>query len=385
MFKRTDILTRKLADGSVLKIPVFTFEGTNPLAPQVYIQSSIHGAEVQGNGVILHLIDHFIKNPPQGTIVLVPNVNPFAINQRLGDYGYSRFDPSTGDNWNRMYANITCCTTSEKTAADQIVIEEFLAQIQDSSNVNKVIQKLRAEILKRLDKRLANSNAYAQKLALQIQRMASQADIVLDLHCDTASLPHLYTPNYAVRSAHELNLPYLISIPEKFAGSLDEASFCPCVNLYRTWNNPAYSKPHVEAFTLELGGQELLNLDLAKEQASGIIHYLSTKEVCEDIYYEPLTKQHVCSLENFQSIHAPEGGYISYSTTLGKIVEADKPLFKILQIANLNSAKTINQTNQSLIENLTTIVTASTPCIPIIKCCGVTVHEGMVVTKILKL
>lgn len=383
MFKRTNIITRKLADGSILTIPVFTFEGTNPLAPQVYIQSSIHGAEVQGNGVVLHLIDHFIKNPPQGTVVLVPNVNPFAINQRMGDYGYSRFDPSTGENWNRMYANITCCTTSEKTAADQIVIEEFLTQIQNPSNIPNIIQKLRAEILDRLNKRLEQANSYAQKLALQIQLMASKADIVLDLHCDTVSLPHLYTPNYAVLSAQELNFPYLISIPEKFAGALDEASFSPWTNLASVWNNALYPRPHVEAFTLEYGGQESLNIDTAKQEALGIIHYLATKKVCTDVDYEPIKKQYVCPLEDFQSIYAVQGGYISYSATLGKPVSANEPLLKILQIAHLNSPEMID-CNQPLLERLTTVISAPISCIPIIKCCGVTIHEGMVVMKVLR-
>lgn len=385
MFKRTDIPTRKLADGSTLTIPVFTFEGKNPNTPRVYIQSSIHGAEVQGNGVILHLIDHFTQHPPQGTVVLVPNANPFAINQRLGDYGYSRFDPATGENWNRLYANITCRTASEKQLNDQIVIEEFLAKIKTSktnNSIHDVIKKLRAELLSYLDKRLKASNSYAQKLALQVQRMASDADIVLDLHCDTVSLPHVYTPSYAVDAARELNLPYLISIREEFKGALDEAIFCPWSNLATVWNNSMYPKPHIEALTVELGGQELLDLAAAKQQALGIIHYLSTKQVCNDVPYQPVTQQYVCALNDVQSIYSPQGGYISQFATLGKIIEANEPLLEILQINDLDS-KALTR-NQPLLQSLITVIRASTTCIPIIRCCSATVHEGMVVMKVMK-
>lgn len=384
MFKRTNITTRKLADGSTLTIPVFTFEGKNPYAPHVYIQSSIHGAEVQGNGIILHLIDHFVKHPPFGTIVLVPNVNPFSINQRLGDYGYSRFDPNTGDNWNRLYDNISCRTSLEKTSDDQIVIEEFLLGTNPSTPTAAVINKLQIEILNRLDKRLEGQHSYGKKLALQIQRMASEADIVLDLHCDTISLPHLYTPNYAIDSARAFNIPYIISIPEKFAGALDEASFCPWSNLARVWNNSIYPKPHVEAFTLEFGSQEILDLEAAKQQALGIIHYLAKKQVCDDVAYERTNEQYVCPLAELHNIYAPQGGYISHFAPLGRVVQANEPLLEILKISDLN-ASTVTNFDQSLLESLITPVRASTSCIPIVRCCSATVHEGMPVMKVLQL
>lgn len=387
MFKHTHITTRQLADGSILTIPVFTFPGTHPQAPQTYIQSSIHGAEIQGNGVILHLIDHFSKHPPLGTIVLVPNVNPFSINQRLGDYGYSRFDPNTGDNWNRLYANITCPTPSEKTADDQIVIEEFLKKIATNAPIPEVIKKLQTEILDRLQKRLENhQSSYGQKLALQIQAMASKADIVLDLHCDTISLPHLYSPNYAIHSAREFNIPYLISIPEKFAGALDEACFCPWSHLAQVWKHPQYTQPHVEAFTLEFGSQEVLDLDAAKEQASSIIHYLSTKHVCHDTDYKRISKQYVCPLADLGNIYSPQGGYISYFAPLGEIIQTNQPLLKILQINDLNNPNIFENAHQnpSLFENLTTTVPAPVPCIPIVRSCSATVHEGLPVMKIFK-
>ncbi len=386
MFKRNDIITRSLADGSTLTVPVFTFEGKNCDAPRVYIQSSIHGAEVQGNGVILHLMDHFVKNPPYGTVVLVPNVNPFSINQRLGDYGYSRFDPNTGDNWNRLYDNITCRTFSEKTFDEQIVIEEFLSGISLETSVADVIKKLRVEIVKRLDKRLQGQYGYGygygKKLALQIQRMASEADIVLDLHCDTVSLPHLYAPNYAVDSAREFNIPYIISIPEKFAGALDEASFCPWFNLVDVWNDARYAKPHVEVFTLEFGSQEVLDLEVAKKQALGIIHYLATKQVCDDVGYERINSQRVCALANLHNIYAPRGGYISQFASLGKVVQAGESLLEILQIGDLNFSN-VGNFDQSLLEGLITPVRASAPCIPIVRACSVTMHEGMPVMKVI--
>lgn len=395
MFKRTNITTRSLADGTDLNIPIFTFEGSNPNAPQVYIQSSIHGAEVQGSGIILHLIEYLLQHPPQSTITLVPNVNPFSLNQRLGDYGFSRFDPNTGDNWNRLYTNITCCTPPEKTAEDQIVIEEFLKEIPPNTPPPQVIQKLRAEIIKRLTQRLSTPSLlpYGQKLALQIQLMATQADIVLDLHCDTISIPHLYSPNYAVNSAHHFNIPYIIAIPEKFAGALDEATFTPWSNLAKTWNSPHYPKPHTESFTLEYGSQEVLDLPLAKQQAQGILHYLSTKQACPPLsttQQNPLPNIQVTPLKNLINIYAPQSGYLTYLPPLGQKINPGQPLLEILQINNLttpppSNLKTPLSNENSILKNLTTPLPATHPCIPIVHCCGITVHEGLPVMKILNL
>jgi predicted deacylase len=94
---------RTLASGASLPLRVYTIKGRDPTAKTAYIQSSMHGSEVQGNAVIAHLLEHFATSPPEGDVVLVPNANPYAVNQKGAEYTMGRFDPTTGDNWNRAY------------------------------------------------------------------------------------------------------------------------------------------------------------------------------------------------------------------------------------------------------------------------------------------
>ena len=63
--------------------------------------------------------------------------------------------------------------------------------------------------------------------------------------------------------------------------------------------------------------------------------------------------------------------------------EANDPLVEILQIDKLIPSEILLH-GKSLLESLTTSVRASVSCVPIIRCCAVTVHEGMVVMKVLK-
>ena len=93
----------ELAAGQPLTIPIYRFKGSSHSAPRVYIQANVHGAEVQGNAVILQLLQYFKAHPPLGDVTLVPLANPLGINQKSGEFTLGRFDPITGINWNRAY------------------------------------------------------------------------------------------------------------------------------------------------------------------------------------------------------------------------------------------------------------------------------------------
>ena len=88
------------ASGRNMNVPIYRMKGARP-GPTVYIQSSIHGAEVQGNVVIYHLIQRLKDMDICGEIILVPNCNPIGTNIKAGEYTLGRFDP--GDVLYRVY------------------------------------------------------------------------------------------------------------------------------------------------------------------------------------------------------------------------------------------------------------------------------------------
>ena len=93
----------EMASGAQLTVPVYRIKGKNSLAPTVYIQANMHGAEVQGNAVIFQLLEILKNSQVDGDITLVPYANPVGCNHKNGEYTLGRFDPITGVNWNRMY------------------------------------------------------------------------------------------------------------------------------------------------------------------------------------------------------------------------------------------------------------------------------------------
>ena len=96
-----EIVLRTNAVGQAMTAPVFWCHGRNP-RPLAYLQANVHGGELQGNAAILALFDLLEKEPPRGSLILVPRVNPVAANQQIGDYVAGVYDlatasTSTGD------------------------------------------------------------------------------------------------------------------------------------------------------------------------------------------------------------------------------------------------------------------------------------------------
>ena len=54
---RTDMPVWEYPNGQQLTLSVFRIKG-NKKARSVYIQANIHGSEIQGNGVIYHLLQY---------------------------------------------------------------------------------------------------------------------------------------------------------------------------------------------------------------------------------------------------------------------------------------------------------------------------------------
>ncbi|CAK8163134.1 Succinylglutamate desuccinylase [Candidatus Xenohaliotis californiensis] len=363
----THIHTRTLASGEQLNIPTFHFKGTDKNAPSAYIQSSIHASEVQGCLVSLQLIEHFRKNPPLGNITLLPLTNPYAINHKVGDYTLGRFDPSTGENWNRLYEDLTH------------LVKDFLEK-HSWAHFDQLIPLFKQTLKQHLKQQ--GNGSYAKKLARDLHMIAIMADVVLDLHCDTTSIPHVYSVNYAVKSATHLGIPFIISIPSVFAHALDEAIFCPWIALTKVYNqnhkNGIPKKIPVEVFTVELGSAEIISSQEATQQANNILHYLSTKGICTDVPCNQPNLFYTCILNDFQTLYAPIGGLITNCAPLGQIAPANKCLMHLTQPSlwckTPKSKDIIAYSSQNISLNCNTI--------PITHSASAVVHEGMELMKV---
>ncbi len=330
-FKKSIMHVGEMASGAKLTVPVYTFECQEIKAPNVYIQANMHGAEVQGNAVIFQLLELLKDCDIQANITLVPYANPVACNHKNGEYTLGRFDPITGVNWNRMYH------------FDESVIAPFAQDhIDDCEAViqAKFQQLLLDQIEQKLDHNIWGLTT-GQRIAYQLQRMAHQADLVLDLHTGPISSKHLYCPEYTKESANYFDIPHTIFIPNDFDGAMDEATFCPWWSLQQAYKalgrnfvmgQGAFSK---ESFTVELGSQEQIDLAVAHQDALGILSYLQYKKVLNSTSFTPKKMtRYACYLKDYKALYAPMGGMVDYLAGFGKPLPAGEPLARILRMDN---------------------------------------------------
>jgi len=168
-----------LAPGASLSLTVQRF-GNEGARPQVYIQASLHADEIPGMIVAHHLRERLTtleaEGRIKGEIVLVPSANPLGLAQRVMGDPIGRFNLADGVNFNRGYPHLV-----------PKVIERIDGKLtgDGAANTRLIREALRAE----LDAWEPANPAEALKKALL--GLGQEADLVLDLHCDSEAVVHL--------------------------------------------------------------------------------------------------------------------------------------------------------------------------------------------------
>jgi predicted deacylase len=334
---KTHIVVAQNASGRNMNVPIYRMKGSRP-GPTVYIQSSIHGAEVQGNVVIYQLIQRLKKMDVCGEIILVPNCNPIGTNIKAGEYTLGRFDPVNGTNWNRGYF------------FDEEAVKRFARTVTPEESIDGVKKRFRSHLLNAINKKLAEpwGLGLAQQLNLKLQQIAVNADYVLDLHNGPVSTRHVYIPEFAKESAALFNIPHCIFIPNVFAGALDEATFCPWWTLQQQVeaNLGRRISFDVEAFTLEMGSQEVISFSEGDIDATSIISYLNAKGGLHSCDVTPDNMLRIgVYLRDYKTLFTDWGGMVEYLAKPGHPIKQGDAMAQILNIDDLdneNGSRTLN-------------------------------------------
>ena len=126
---------------------------------------------------------------------------------------------------------------------------------------------------------------------------------------------------------------------------MDEAVFCPWWALSKALAGQGREFPvAVDAFTVELGSQEYLNLEEAAADARSILNYLQAKGVVVSNDFQPKAMvRYGCELKNYKAVFAPKGGLVQYNAELGKILPAGQPLASLLRMDCYGTDQALSQ------------------------------------------
>lgn len=349
--ERLDHPIKQLPSGDWLTLNLFRISGTAP-GPHVHIQANVHGAEIQGNAVIYELMQWFCHNPFNGTVTFIPHANPIAVNNKMGTWTYGRFNPITGDNWNRAYDDIF--TRSKEMIGGSL--EEFVAKNKDASwpQLKQDFKKFIFDSIKNLESSLTKYGANENKLPfLFLQKIAATADIVLDLHTGPVAVRYLYSADYQRQDALHFNFPFVINIPNEFGKAMDEATFMNWVRLQQEFKKIGKDIPiEFNAFTVELGSEERISLSEAKDDSLCILNYLHHKKVIDVKSWDlkPVAQVHG-DLANYKTYYAPMGGMVDYLLPPGSPVTEGTVMAKLLSFRAVNQAQDLDRALASIKAN----------------------------------
>lgn len=360
---------KQLATGDTLSVNTYTVTGDEP-GPHVHIQASVHGAELQGNAVILKLMDALKGRKLKGSITFVPLCNPYGTNQKIGTYTYGRFNPVTGDNWNRNFFDII-----KKTNCD--VVSFAQEHLQTPWPEVKTIYKEKLGLLyEEYERQLRQNGKLSDNITfnLHLQKLASKADGILDFHTGPTATRYLYSAEYEVAASRSLLFRYTLVIPNDFAGAMDESGFMPWIHLKNAFEKLGRKIDlDVDSFTLEFGSEETFNMEWAQKDVLSVLNYLTYKGLLEGEVQK--MENYQCKLKDYVTIFAPRGGLVDYLIKPGDHFKKGDVLAKFYQMKDLDPENPLDSCCHDL--------KATTDGIIINLCPSSSVHEGMELFQIM--
>ncbi|MFZ1325521.1 MAG: succinylglutamate desuccinylase/aspartoacylase family protein, partial [Candidatus Contendobacter sp.] len=245
-----------------------------------------------------------------GEVVVVPVANPIGLGQHLNGRLLGRFDFESTGNFNRGFPDLTTG-----------VAERLRGRLSDDpeANVSRIREALRAALTEQQSLRETST------LKLALLRLAVDADLVFDLHCDSESLLHLYASRWHSEQARllgaELGAAAILLEEEPGGSPFDAACAGPWWKLRAALGEEKPIPLVCFATTVELRGQADVRDDYAAADAAALLRFLQRRGVLAGAPgLLPKARCEPTPLEGVDVLTAPAAGVLVYRKQLGERV-----------------------------------------------------------------
>ncbi len=303
---------------------IVSFHFGSDAEKRVYIQATLHGDELPGMAVAWYLKQKLQALESAGKLkakfTLVPVSNPLAMGQHWHGSQLGRFHTPTGQDFNRGFP-----------ALGEVLAVELADSLTQSEYENRRL--IRDAIDRHFRDTVAKTELESQRFTLM--RMASQADLMIDLHCDWDAIPHLYTTPHAWPDIEplarwlgsEAQLLAQISGGEPF----DEACCEPWLTLAARFGQQHPMPRGLLPVTLELRGIADVSPEQAEKDAQAIINALTESGyISGEVGEAPALIHPPTALSGCEYIYAPHSGLVLNRRKLGEWIKAGEVVAEIV-------------------------------------------------------
>lgn len=303
--------------------------------PKCYLQTGLHADEIPGMLVMQSLRSKLAALEAAGQIlgeiVLVPVANPIGLAQQVSGAHIGRFCLADGLNFNRGFPDLArgAIRRLEGTLGADAKRNAHLVRLALADELNALLP-----------------SSEHQSLKHTLLRSALDADVVLDLHCDTEAVVHLYTATglseQFVPLARWLGAHAILVAEISGDNPFDEACSRPWTEIQRYFGNLPFLTPCISA-TVELRGAVDVRHSIADGDARALIEFLRARHAIVGEPTEPPELQcEVTPLSGSEPVVATGAGVVVFRREVGDSVCAGDVIADLVdplsgQIETLNA------------------------------------------------
>ena len=310
--------------GVTTELPFYRI-GPADAPEKVYLQAALHADEQPGTMLLHHLLPMLRQADEQELLrarfTVIPMANPLGMANLVQRRHLGRNDLNTGVNYNRQWPDLF-----------SMIRSQLAGRLSDDERFNvNLIRKAMAQWIDAQQPRSA-----AEQLRLFLLREAHDAEFVLDLHCDSDSLLHVFTSPELMPELQDLadwmGAAAVLTAADSGGGSFDEV--LPLLYRKVAQTNPGKPVPMASATaTLEYRGLADSFDHFGEQDALRLFGFLAGRGlVAADPGPRPEAAAVATPFEATDVVRTPSAGLLAYRVELGQRVQKGQPVADLIAL-----------------------------------------------------
>ena len=323
-FKLETLRLRGDTPATTTELPFYR-AGPADAPEKVYLQAALHADEQPGTMVLHHLLPMLRQADEQELLrarfIVIPMANPFGMASLVQRHHLGRYDTNTGVNYNRQWPDLFA-----------MIRTQLAGRLGDDERFN--VNLVRKAVAQWIDAQQPRSAA--EQLRMFLLKEAHDAEFVLDLHCDSDSLLHVFTSPELMPELQDLSdwmgAAAVLTATDSGGGSFDEV--LPLLYRRIAQANPGKPVPMASATaTLEYRGLADSFDHFGEQDALRLFGFFCGRGLIDaNPGPRPQPGSTATPFEATEIVRVDRAGLVAYRVDLGQRVHKGQPIADLIAL-----------------------------------------------------